>query len=413
VGVFIWAIRSQGLEPDARCFCNIHELSYHTKATCKEQCHNNFRCYNFVPRSEANYPVPTFRKKWSGSWIKQWFYVKNDLNQREDVKGIIQRPIWSRFGIRRPSIAAGNEVQACLMAFNTVCTYIGTRDLIQEHIAFKVCPLVNEWEILKETVVGSSQGGLVYLKYIFRYRSQFDEQNDDWLDAIEATSDEMLGAYSKAEDEAMTVAFSTRRKRRLNRVFDVIGFVYPNYCFPAQSQGGKRKIAASTSSSASKPKRAKVLTHRPKPIGTAEVPELIESVEAAPSATEPAPAMSIEASVDPIKEPESKKIAEQPKVLSPPAVTGLPKLSTTTTATPRKRRMASILDVVLESMKAPTLASAEASGKKSKDAREVTTASSATALAEAGPSKVVPVGLVEESLLEKSTSPAPEVLPPW
>jgi hypothetical protein len=28
VGVFIWAIKSQGLEPDARCFCNIHELSY-------------------------------------------------------------------------------------------------------------------------------------------------------------------------------------------------------------------------------------------------------------------------------------------------------------------------------------------------------------------------------------------------
>jgi hypothetical protein len=28
VGVFIWAMRSQGLEPDARCFCNIHELSY-------------------------------------------------------------------------------------------------------------------------------------------------------------------------------------------------------------------------------------------------------------------------------------------------------------------------------------------------------------------------------------------------
>jgi hypothetical protein len=67
VGVFIWAMRSQGLEPDARCFCNIHELSYQTKATGKEQYHNNFGCYSFVPRSEANYPVPTFRKKWLDS----------------------------------------------------------------------------------------------------------------------------------------------------------------------------------------------------------------------------------------------------------------------------------------------------------------------------------------------------------
>jgi hypothetical protein len=77
--------------------------------------------------------------------MKQWFYVKNDLSEREDVKGIIQRPIHSRFGIRRPSIASGNEVQACLMAFRTVCTYISTGDLVQEHIAYKVWPLVNDW----------------------------------------------------------------------------------------------------------------------------------------------------------------------------------------------------------------------------------------------------------------------------
>jgi hypothetical protein len=44
IEVFIWAVRNQGLEPDADCFCNIHELLYHTKATGKEQYHNNF-CY--------------------------------------------------------------------------------------------------------------------------------------------------------------------------------------------------------------------------------------------------------------------------------------------------------------------------------------------------------------------------------
>jgi hypothetical protein len=102
--------------------------------------------------------------------------------------------------------------------------YIGTRDLVQEHIAYKVWPLANEWEMPKEAAAGSSQSGLVYLKYTFRYRSQIDEPNDDWLDVIEATSDELLGAYSREEDEAMTIAFSARGKKRLNRVFDVIGF---------------------------------------------------------------------------------------------------------------------------------------------------------------------------------------------
>jgi hypothetical protein len=42
----------------------------------------------------------------------------------------------------------------------------------------------------------------------------------------------LIRAYSRAEDEAMTVAFGGRGKKRLNRVFDVIGFVYSDYCFP-------------------------------------------------------------------------------------------------------------------------------------------------------------------------------------
>jgi hypothetical protein len=33
MGIFVWAMRSQGLEPNAKCFCNMHELSYETKAT--------------------------------------------------------------------------------------------------------------------------------------------------------------------------------------------------------------------------------------------------------------------------------------------------------------------------------------------------------------------------------------------
>ena len=63
MGGFVWAVRSQGLEPSAKCFCNMHELLYETKATGKEQYHNNFGCYGFVPRSDVSYPVPTFRKR--------------------------------------------------------------------------------------------------------------------------------------------------------------------------------------------------------------------------------------------------------------------------------------------------------------------------------------------------------------
>jgi hypothetical protein len=31
MGIFVWAVKSQGLEPNAKSFCNIHELLYETK----------------------------------------------------------------------------------------------------------------------------------------------------------------------------------------------------------------------------------------------------------------------------------------------------------------------------------------------------------------------------------------------
>jgi hypothetical protein len=50
----------------------------------------------------------------------------------------------------------------------------------------------------KETITKCSEGDLVWLKYTFRFGDKFNEPNDDWLKCIEATSDELLGAYSKA-----------------------------------------------------------------------------------------------------------------------------------------------------------------------------------------------------------------------
>ena len=60
MGLFVWDVRSQGLEPSTKFFCNMHELLYETKATGKEQYHNNFGCYGFMARSNASYTVPTY-----------------------------------------------------------------------------------------------------------------------------------------------------------------------------------------------------------------------------------------------------------------------------------------------------------------------------------------------------------------
>jgi hypothetical protein len=70
-------------------------------------------------------------------------------------------------------------------------------------------------------------------------------------------------------------------------VFDAIGFVYPDYCYPLRGQGVKRKIAASGKVAASaittepKGKKMKVLTHRPRYIEPVVIPEFGEGPSSA------------------------------------------------------------------------------------------------------------------------------------
>jgi hypothetical protein len=74
----------------------------------------------------------------------------------------------------------------------------------------------------------------------------------------------------------MTAAFGGRGKKRLNRVFDVIGFIYPDYCYPSRKQGKKIRAATSAISTMPKPKKVKVLTCRPKRTETVKKPRPAE-----------------------------------------------------------------------------------------------------------------------------------------
>jgi hypothetical protein len=147
----------------------------------------------------------------------------------------------------------------------------------------------------KETITNPSEGDLVRLKYTFRFGDQFVEPDDDWLKCVENTSDELLGAYSKSEDNALSAAFGSQKKKRLNRVFDAIGFVCPDYRYPPRGQ--KRKgatsgnVAASAAPSEPAPKRKKlkVFTHRSRYIEPAIVPEFGEETSSVTEAKEAAP----------------------------------------------------------------------------------------------------------------------------
>jgi hypothetical protein len=121
--------------------------------------------------------------------------------------------------------------------------------------------------------------------------------------------------------------------------------------------------------------------------------------------------VSVEAKTKPAEELKLEMVVEQLKALSPPCRTELPKPSSIPATTLRKRRLASVLDAVMESVKMLTPASTEApstEGKvsnKSDEAAIVQTISETGPLeapAEARPSESAPIILEKEGASEKN-----------
>jgi hypothetical protein len=110
---------------------------------------------------------------------------------------------------------------------------------------------------------------------------------------------------------------------------------------------------------------------------------------------------------------ELRKSAEQPKTLSPPQEPELPKVSKIPAITPKRRRMASVLDAVMESSKVQTPAPApDRKGEIPKKSSEAgmtldTTEAGPSAAIEAYALEAIPLTLEEENAPKKV--PAPEV----
>jgi hypothetical protein len=87
---------------------------------------------------------------------------------------------------------------------------------------------------------------LVRLPYHFKFKKHFKEPCQEWLETIEVMCNEILGNYTKKEDQLMTAACGTRPKRRLNRVMDALKFEYPDYeRLSKGAEGPKRKRVVS------------------------------------------------------------------------------------------------------------------------------------------------------------------------
>jgi hypothetical protein len=212
LSVFIWALRSQGIDPNAEAFCRVHELHYQTKAR-EDGLHENFGCYNFAYRKDMKTPVVSYRTKWPTGWKNEWFYVKADEKKREKLKTLLLSPLSLSYGLTRPlcRMVPGSPCREAVSEFRVVAEQIGTIDLVQEYLAYKVFSTLSEWNMpkLKGT---KEKNELVRLPYKFKFEKQFKGPCQEWLEMIETMCNKILGNYTKKEDQLMTAAFGTRPK---------------------------------------------------------------------------------------------------------------------------------------------------------------------------------------------------------
>ena len=135
----------------------------------------------------------------------------------------------------------GSPCQLAEVEFRVVAKQISTRDLVQEYLANRTYPTSSGRGMPKRKEVGKKHE-LVRLAYRFKFEKQFKKPCKEWLDMIETMCNEILGNYTKKEDQLMTAAFGTRPKRRLNRVMDALKFEYPDYeRLDKGAEGVKRK----------------------------------------------------------------------------------------------------------------------------------------------------------------------------
>jgi hypothetical protein len=220
----------------------VHELHYQTKAR-EDGLHENFGCYNFAYCKDMKTLVVSYRTKWRTGWKNEWFYVKADEKKREKLKTLVLSPLSLSFGLTRPlcRMTSGSPCQEAVAEFRVIAEKIGTKDLVQEYLAYKVFPTLSEWNMpkLKGT---KEKNELVRLPYRFKFKKQFKGPYQEWLEMIETMCNEILGNYTRKEDQLMTAAFGTRPKRRLNRVMDALNFEYLDYeQLNKGAEGQKRK----------------------------------------------------------------------------------------------------------------------------------------------------------------------------
>lgn len=130
-----------------------------------------------------------------------------DSKQRKDFKGMPMSPLKISFGLKQLMCELSEAAEECFKAFDVVVKRIGSRDLIQEALAYNIYPTQTGWKLPKE--VKSKDGELITLAFDFKEQSSYKTPSAGWLRLIEEKCNEICRNYLTREHEDMLSIFES------------------------------------------------------------------------------------------------------------------------------------------------------------------------------------------------------------
>jgi hypothetical protein len=110
----------------------------------------------------------------------------------------------------------GSPCQLAEVEFRVVSEHISTRDLVQEYLANRTFPTSSGWGMPKKKEE-EKKYELVRQSYRFKFQKRFKEPCTEWLELIETMCNEILGNYTRKEDQLMTAIRSVKEDQETSK----------------------------------------------------------------------------------------------------------------------------------------------------------------------------------------------------
>ncbi|RLN12182.1 hypothetical protein C2845_PM09G05400 [Panicum miliaceum] len=156
LGLYFWVSKTCRLQPTAEGFGFAHRVHFQHKTVLappegksadeSTEAEAQYACYNFTYRDIVSGTVAAYKNKWE-DWTSYWFYHKAPVDASGQPCSLAGQKVGVLLKCPRFDVEENVEHQAFVSVLHEISKVFGTRDLVEEYVAYKCWPLRAGWAI--------------------------------------------------------------------------------------------------------------------------------------------------------------------------------------------------------------------------------------------------------------------------